>query len=496
MRARQSALNWASLQFVLLTCLGAAAIITGLTTVLFLVRAQLGTPVVALLYLLPVGLSALLWGLPAGLTAASGAFLAFNYFFIPPYYSLAVHTPSDLLALVTFFVVATTISQLMGRARARQSEAQAREHDAVHLYELSLALAGQATPEAIARVVADHLHVVFQPAVVEVVIQYEANQTPRLVRLPPGTPPPGIAPEGVVPLMAAKGLIGEIRLWRTTPFTLPAEDRLLRLFANEAALAIERARLSQAETAARVLGESDRLKSALLSSVSHELRTPLATILAAATSLRQGEVAWDSDTRAELLEIMEEEADHLNRLVGNLLDMSRIEAGALQPQRQWNQLSEIVETALARLRRAAEKHTVQIDVPDDLPLVPVDTTLMQQVFVNLLSNSLKFAPAHTLIRVSAEAAEAETLHVQVSNQGPRVAEKDLEHIFDKFYRVTAADRVTGTGLGLSICKGIVEAHGGRLWAENLPAGLAFNFTVPLTWEGSRHPAALPPEEAV
>jgi len=493
MRARRS-LDWASIQLFLLACLGVAGMVAALTAALYLLRDQLGTPVVALLYLLPVGLSTLLWGLPAGLAAAVGAFLAFNYFFIRPYYSLAVHTPSDLLALLTFLVVAALISQLMGRARAREAEAEAREHEAVHLYELSLALAGQSTPEAIARTVADHLQAVFRPETVEVVIQYEARLAPRVARLPFGSPPPADAPGCVVPLMAAKGLIGEIRLWRAAPFTQPAEDRLLRLFANEGALAIGRARLAQAETAAQVLGESDRLKSALLSSVSHELRTPLATIKAAATSLRQGEVSWESETRAELLEIMEEEADHLNRLVGNLLDMSRIEAGALQPHRQWNQLSEIVESALARLRRAAEQHVVQVDVPDDLPLAPVDTALMQQVFMNLLSNSLKFAPPHTVIRVSAETSDGESLRVQVSNQGPPVAAKDLEHIFDKFYRVTDADRVTGTGLGLSICKGIVEAHGGRIWAENLPAGLAFKFTLPLIWEGSRRPATLPPEE--
>jgi two-component system sensor histidine kinase KdpD len=494
MRLRRP-LDWRSIQFFLLMCLGVVGMVVALTAALFLLRDALGTPVVALLYLLPVGLSALVWGLPAGLAAAVGAFLAFNYYFIPPYYSLAVHVPSDLLALVTFLVVAALISQLMGRARVREAEAESREREAVHLYELSLALAGQSTPESIAHTVADHLKAVFQPERVEVVIQYDANQGPRIARLPIGSPAPANAPNHVIPLMAPKGLIGEIRLWRAAPFTQPAEDRLLRLFANEGALAVGRARLAQAETAARVLGESDQLKSALLSSVSHELRTPLATIKAAATSLRQGEVPWESETRAELLEIMEEEADHLNRLVGNLLDMSRIEAGALRPQRQWNLLSEIVEDARARLRRATEQHIVQIDVPDDLPLVPVDTALMQQVFVNLLSNSLKFAPPHTVIAVNAETADDETLHVQVSNQGPPVAEKDLEHIFDKFYRVNAADRVTGTGLGLSICKGIVEAHGGRIWAENLPGGLAFNFTLPLIWEGSRRPAALPPEES-
>jgi two-component system sensor histidine kinase KdpD len=483
---------WASVEYPLVTSVVALAIIAGLTPLFYLMREVLGTPAVALLYLLPVGLSAMLGGLPAGLTAAVGAFLAFNYFFLPPYYSLAIHRPQDSLVLLTFLVVAVTISQLVARARAGQAEAQAREREATHLYELSVALAGLHTPEAIARTVAEYTHTVFQPTVVEVVIQADAHQSPLTARHPAPAQPPASPPAAIIPLMAAKGLLGEIRLWRSEPFTRPSEDRLLRLFANQGALAIERTRLAQAETQAKVLGESDRLKSALLSSVSHELRTPLATIKAAATSLRQGEVAWESQSREELLEILEEETDHLNRLVGNLLDMSRIEAGALKPQRQWNLIAEIVESALTRLRRAAEQHQIQVDVPDDLPLAPVDTGLMEQVFANLLSNSLKYAPPHTVIRVSARVQDEQTLLIRVSNQGPPVPEEHLEHIFDKFTRVTAADRVTGTGLGLSICKGIVEAHGGRLWAENLPDGLAFNFTLPLTWEGSR-PAALPPD---
>jgi two-component system sensor histidine kinase KdpD len=255
---------------------------------------------------------------------------------------------------------------------------------------------------------------------------------------------------------------------------------------------LERAQLAQVVTGARVLEESDRLKTALLSSVSHELRTPLATIKAAATSLRSGEVAWSAPARADLIAVIDDETDHLNRLVGNLLDMSRIEAGALKPQRQWNLLSEIVAGAMARLRPLSEQHRLEIDVADDLPLVPVDFVQIEQVFMNLIANGLKYAPPNTRIRIEAHAASAETLEVQVSNEGPPVPEAHLERIFDKFYRVTAADRVTGTGLGLSICRGIVEAHGGRIWAENLAHGFAFHFTLPLTWPGMP-PAASPVE---
>jgi len=226
--------------------------------------------------------------------------------------------------------------------------------------------------------------------------------------------------------------------------------------------------------------------------VSHELRTPLATMKAAITSLRSGEVDWASPARTDLLAVVEEDLDHLNRLVGNLLDMSRIEAGVLKPQRAWLSLSEVVGGTLMRMRRSSEQHRVVVNISDELPLVPADYVQLDQVFTNLISNGLKYAPIGSTITLSAWTIAGGQIQVQVKNQGPPVPVEHLSHIFDKFYRVTAADRVTGTGLGLSICKGIVEAHGGRIWAENLSDGLAFNFTLPLTWAGAQ-PPRLPPE---
>jgi len=290
----------------------------------------------------------------------------------------------------------------------------------------------------------------------------------------------------IVPIQAARGALGEIRLWRAAPAISSSERRLLQTFASQGALALERAWLAQAESRAKVLEESDRLKSAILSSVSHELRTPLSTIKAAASSLRGKEVNWDSPARTQLVAAIDDEADHLNMLVGNLLDMSRIESGELKPKREWNILSEILGGVLGRMRHLAEEHEIVIDVAENLPLVPVDYVQMEQVFTNLVRNSLKYAPAGTLIRIRAQVV-GESIHVQVSNQGPQVPAEHLERIFDKFYRITAADRVTGTGLGLSICKGIIEAHGGRIWAENLPTGIVFNFTLPRTLDGVQPP---------
>lgn len=468
-----------------------AVLIVAVTTgILHFLRDSLDTPIVGLLFLLPVVLSTALWGLAPGITASFCAFLAFNFFFIPPYYTLVVHRTQDVLALVVFFIVAVVISQLVGRAKSSLAEAQAREREATHLYELSTALAGLRTEDAIAWAIAERLQEVFRALVVELVIQPFAQGTAASHRAPTGATAPGTQPDEIVPLMTARGMLGEIRLWRPHAPLAPVEERLLHTFASQSALALERALLAQVETKTKVLEESDQLKSALLSSVSHELRTPLATIKAASTSLRSGEVAWESQARTELIAAIDEEADHLNRLVGNLLDMSRIESGALKPQRQWNILAEIVGGVIARMRHAAEYHQLDIDVSEDLPLAPVDYMLMEQVFTNLVGNSLKYAPMNTTIRISARMLEDDEqfLLVRVSNQGPPVPEEHLDRIFDKFYRVTAADRVTGTGLGLSICKGIVEAHGGRIWAENLADGFAFNFTLPLTWDGTRSPS--------
>jgi len=462
------------------------------TAIFFTVREVLDKTLLALLFLLPVGLSTALWGLGPGITSALCAFLTFNYFFIKPYYTLAVHQPVDLVILLVFLIVAVVISQLVGRAQAGLATAKAREREATQLYELSTALAGLHDDQTIARILAEKIQMVTQGEHVAVNV---AAAQPFTFDLPLDAPPPPRRPELIIPIQAARGILGEIRLWRAVPAILSAERRLLQTFASQGALALERAWLAQAESRARVLEESDRLKSALLSSVSHELRTPLATIKAAVTSLLSGEIGWDSSARGELLVAIDDEADHLNMVVGNLLDMSRIEAGALRPQKEWNILSEIVAGVLVRMHRLTESHRLEIEIPDDLPLVPVDYVQMEQVFTNLLSNSVKYAPVGTVIRIHVRVQDDSTVHVLVSNQGPLVPPEHLERIFDKFYRVTAADRVTGTGLGLSICKGIVEAHGGRIWAENLTDGLAFNFTIPLTWDGAPPPRLTVESEA-
>jgi len=460
-----------------------AILLISFITILFVTLQNiLDTTLIALLYLIPLGMITAFWGLGPGIISALIAFLTFNYFFIQPHYTFTVHRPIDVVILVVFLVVAVVISQLVGRAQAGLAAATAREREATQLYELSTALVGLQNDRAIVEILAKQVQAVARGEHVQIEIIEKEPFTFHL----PKTNMPNRPPELIVPIEAARGSLGKIQLWRLKSAIAPSENRLLQTFASQGALALERAWLAQAESRAKVLQESDSLKSVILSSVSHELRTPLSTIKAAASSLRSREVSWDSPASEELISAIDDEADHLNMLVGNLLDMSRIESGVLKPKREWNILSEIVGSVLVRMKHLSQEHQIKVEVPENLPLVPVDYVQMEQVLTNLLSNSLKYAPTNTLIRIHAQIVQ-DTVHVQVSNQGPQVPLEHLERIFDKFYRITAADRVTGTGLGLSICKGIIEAHSGHIWAENRADGLAFNFTLPLLWDGLHAP---------
>jgi two-component system sensor histidine kinase KdpD len=360
-----------------------ALLLTGITTgVLHLFGSVLDTQIATVGYLVPVVVSTLAWGLGPGVIAALAAFFAFNYYFIEPRYTLLVARPQDLLVLVVFLASAVLLSQLLGRTRAALSAAQQREHEALRLYEFSTALAGQQPDRSIAHTLAQYALEAFQADQVEVLIEPSGDHASFSVLLPPDRlaavdrPPTSIAP-----LLTARGLQGEIRVWLDRTAITPAEDRLLKTFANQGALALERSRLARLETRAQVAEESDRLKSALLSSVSHELRTPLAAIKAAVTSLRSGTVERQSIARDELLATIEEETDQLNTLVGNLLDMSRIEASALKPQRAWNDLEEILSAALARLNR--QRGIIAWKLPwQKICLGPVDFVQIQQVFTN------------------------------------------------------------------------------------------------------------------
>ena len=284
---------------------------------------------------------------------------------------------------------------------------------------------------------------------------------------------PLVGPEGTVGVLA-------IRPSQAEQLVTPEQRQLLETFASQIALALERDHL--AEEAQRVLAQAqaEHLRSALLSSVSHDLRTPLAAIAGASSSLLTS-TSMDDKTRHELLQMVYEEAERLSRLVENLLYMTRVESGHLTVHKQWQPLEEVVGTALTRLSQPLSAHPVRIEIASDFPFVPVDGILLEQVLMNLLDNAAKYAPAGTPIDIHAWIDAGEAL-VQVADRGPGLAAEELGRVFDKFYRGAhpTATGSRGAGLGLAICSAIIQAHGGRIWAENRPGGGAcFRFSLPL-----------------
>ena len=250
------------------------------------------------------------------------------------------------------------------------------------------------------------------------------------------------------------------------PLLTPDERRLLDALADQAAVAIERISLVRGLAEARVQAESDRLRAALLTSISHDLRTPLASIIGTVSSLRRYADKYDAADRDELLATLESEAERLNRFVGNLLDMTKLESGMIDMKLDLADVAEIVGAALERTASVLARHQIKVSVAPDLPMLRLDPTLFEQVLFNLLDNAAKYSPAGSRIDLRAR-RDGDVVAVEVIDEGPGIPPDDLERIFDKFYRVQAQDRRrAGTGLGLAICRGFIEAQGGRIEAHN------------------------------
>ena len=458
--------------------------VTVVTGILWFVRDKLNIQVISLLYLLPVVFISRIFGLFPAVLTASLSFFCYNYFFISPRFTLAIRQTTDLISLLVFLIVAIVISQLLNQDRQNLIAVIEREREVTYLYELNIALTGLKDGKEITRILAEKIYATFKADKVDVMVYQNPDRKKKISITVGNKSTNSTEPDLIIQISTTQGGEEIVQLWRSTmPFST-VEQQMLNTFARQGTLAMERAYLIEMDNRTKILEESDKLKTSLLSSVSHELRTPLSTIKAAVSSLRSKTVNLDAESRFELLTAIEEETDRLNHLVGNLLDMSRIESGVLNPQRSWNSMAEIVYGVLKRMNSIRQDYAVEVEIPDDLPYVPVDYIQMDQVFTNLFSNCLKYAPKGSKITVNIRLWEEKKILVQIKNQSPHIAEDQLVRIFDKFYRMNGFENVTGTGLGLSICKGIIEAHGGKIWAKNEPDGLSFYFTVPRFLERS------------
>ena len=430
---------------------------------------------ISLIYLLAVLFTAVSAGVGPGVAASASSFLLYNFFFVEPLYVLTVNNPQDVARLVSFLLVALIASGFAGIVRHQAEELTQRAAQLRALYDLSQATSTAVTPEQIVPAFARTMAEILPVAAGTIVVNHTTFAMPSQSNYAP-------SPEGITaPLYVNRHRIGELAVWPQVGQTLgPTERRLLDTLAGQLALALERARLVEQETTAQVLAESDRLKSALLLSVSHDLRTPLAAIIGAATELQRMTATAGDGQGPAFAETVVAEAMRLDHLVGSMLAMARIEGGALNPARAWEDIGEIIGVTLRHLRPQLPDHVLQTRLPPNLPLVWVNAGLIDQVLTNLIENSGKYSPRGSVIALSARVADDE-LRVVVADRGPGIPPAALPHIFDAFFRVVGPERhADGAGLGLAICAGIVAAHAGRIWAEN-PAdgGARFTLALPL-----------------
>ncbi|MCJ7510594.1 MAG: DUF4118 domain-containing protein [Dehalococcoidia bacterium] len=501
--------------------LGLTAVVTG---AIWAIEQIADVANISMLYLLAVMASAIAFGSGPAIAASIAAFLAFNFFFIDPRHQLSVSEPEEWVALALLLVTGVITGQLAAALRDRAQKAERRKQEAIVLYDVVRLMTGPDLRESLTAV-AERLRQ--ELALAAVVIGFHggtaaglwaeageqaalglarasgmapklllgggASPTPehrgspgRWIRvLPPHLPGrPGQTADRLheVPVHLGDGMVGLISLVRSPeapPFSA-ADDRLLSTVASQLAIAIERTRLREEAAEAEILRRTDELKTALLNTVSHDLRTPLSSIIASAGSLLQQDVQWTEDERCDFARAIEEEAERLNRLVSNLLDLSRIQAGSLVPQRGWYDLSALVDDVVGRLRAVTSKHQVIVAVQEELPPVFLDYVEIDEVLANLIENAVKYTPPGSEITIRAT-RENDVVRVEVADRGPGIPSEALPRLFEPFYRVQREGPAPkGTGLGLAVAKGLVEAHGGRIWAGNRQeGGASFVFALPL-----------------
>jgi two-component system sensor histidine kinase KdpD len=284
------------------------------------------------------------------------------------------------------------------------------------------------------------------------------------------------------PLITARGIVGVLALMQAEELSklTREQERLIGAYADLSAVAIEGILLAQETRNIEIIKASEKLQNALLDSITHDLRTPLVSIIGSLSSIQEAKIKPDTDAVAKLIQVARGEAERLNRLITNLLDESRLEAGTIKLNRQPSEVQDLTGAALEQLGHMASSHQIKIDLPDDLPYVSIDFTLMVQALVNILDNSIKYSPSGSLVEIKGWIGNKE-IHLSISDRGTGIPPQDLEHIFDKFYRVHRPERIIGTGLGLSISRGIIEAHGGRIKAENRGGGgTIIRLSIPIT----------------
>src|SRR5712671_2074327 len=470
-----------------------------------LIQPYFGIENVDLVFLTAVVSVAVRFGLWPSLLASVAASLCYNFFFLPPIYTFTITDPTNVAAFFFFIVMAVIVSNVAARVRTQAVSAIARSRTAESLYAFSRKLAGAGTLDDVLWATAYQTALMLK---VRVVLLLPENGS---IAIMSGYPPedmldaadlaaaswawennraagrgsdtlPG-AKRLFLPMRTGRGAIGIVGIDsdKTGPLLTPDQRRLLDALMDQAALAIERVRLVEDLDRTKRTAETDQLRSALLTSISHDLKTPLAAVMGAAGTLRSMSNALDEHAKADLVATIIDESERLNRFIANLLDMTKLESGAIVPNTALHDLGEIVGSALSRASKILSQHRVEVDLVKDLPMLELDPVLFEQALFNLLDNAAKYAPAGTSVSIHSW-RDGNSIGLMVLDEGDGIAPGDLEHIFDKFYRARKADHVrAGTGLGLAICRGFIEAMHGTIAAANRSdrTGAKFTITLPI-----------------
>lgn len=454
------------------------------------------------------------FGLGPSLAAVVASSLAYNFFFLPPVYTLTIADPTNVAAFLLFTVVAVLVSNLAASARRAAVLSRTRAAATERLYGFSRKLSSCGSLDDVLWATSAQIAAMLRVRVVLLLPEGPA------VTVQAGYPPEDRLDEAdlaaaqwafandrpagrgadtlpgarrlFLPMRTGRGTLGVIGLDAdgAGPILSPEGRRLLDALADMGALAIERVRLVADLDRAERAAETDRLARALLTSISHDLRTPLAAVLGAASTLRDLDAALPPESKTELLATIIAESERLNRFIANLLDMTRLEAGAVAPNMVVQDVAESIDTALRRLDKVLAGHRLRVEIGPGLPLLRLDPVLFEQVLVNLLDNAAKYAPEGSIVTVRAR-TEQGCVRITVLDEGDGLPEAEVERVFDKFYRVRKGDRVrAGTGLGLAIARGFVEAMGGRVTAANRGdrSGAAFAVSLPVPAERAKETA--------
>ncbi|SDN42688.1 two-component system, OmpR family, sensor histidine kinase KdpD [Paenibacillus sp. yr247] len=471
---------------------------------------------ISLLYLFPVLFSAVRWGRGPSFFAAGLGVLTFDFFFVPPTLSLTVADLRYILSFIVFLSVAALTASLASKLRSQFHQAQQKEASTAALYALSRKITAISDLDVLLIQIVQHVSDTLDAKAAILLPNQMGEQQLEAyskegeawasdeshlsiaawvykhnTRAGRGTQTLRESSDLHVPLATDRQVHGvlTVHVGDRNMSDMPELIRIIEALSDLVAVAISRVKLANEAKVAQLTAESEKLRTALLDSLSHELRTPLATIIGSVTGLLEGEDVFSPEDRRELLLTIREGSTRMNRLVGNLLGMVRIESGMMRLNKEWCGIEDVVGVALAQLRDSLQQRKVSIRLAPELPSIPLDEVLIEQVLINVISNAIKYSPEGSEIVIEA-GQNREMLELTIKDEGTGIAPSDFEMVFEKFYRGNLTKHIPGTGLGLAICKSIVEAHGGHIAAtKNENRGTAISISLPLQFaekDGNGH----------